>query len=111
MVASRFDLINPTVIPGRTFGASPESITTAFQEEASSVTPFSITVGGYGFWAPLRGPGMTVRASLLRHGRACPGHPDAEKRDAQHYRDHRHKAGDDVELRLSVKAAQATRPV
>src|SRR5689334_1154687 len=33
----------------------------------------------------------------LRHGRACPGHPDAVKRCVSIHRDHRHEAGDDVE--------------
>ena len=35
-------------------------------------------------------------SNLCRHGRACPGHPDTEKRSVSDNRDHRHKAGDDV---------------
>ena len=34
--------------------------------------------------------------TLTRHGRARPGHPDADKRGASDDRDHRHEAGDDV---------------
>jgi hypothetical protein len=32
-----------------------------------------------------------------RHGRTCAGHPDHARRGAPINRDHRHKAGDDVE--------------